>query len=166
MHILLDLNLPLIKIVQKLNNLIYQNTSADKYITFFIGKLNITNNNLEYVNAGHNPPILFNKSSKEFKLLEIGGIILGMLPDFTFEHDEIILKKDDLLFAFTDGVNETINEENEEWGDDNLNSFIKNNATLTAKKLSAKLIDTLDDFKGKSTENYDDITYVIIKKEK
>lgn len=164
LHTLLDFDISLINIVKKLNHLIYQNTSADKYITFFIGKLNLKNFHLEYVNAGHNPPILYNKSSKEFKLLEKGGIILGMLPDFYFEQDEFILKKDDLLFAFTDGVNETINEDNEEWGDENLNTFIKNHSDYPAKELSHKLLAALDDFKGQIKENYDDITYIILKK--
>ncbi len=164
LHLLLDLELPVTEITEKLNGIIYKNTTADKFITFFLGKLDIESGNMEYVNAGHNPPIIYNHRTGKKELLEKGGIILGMFPQFEFEHGFYRMEKDDLLFLFTDGVNETVNENEEEWGDENLLNFIIKESETSASDFGSKLLDTLNKFKGEFRENYDDITYVIIKK--
>ena len=119
---------------------------------------------MEYVNAGHNPPVLYNKDSHEFKYLDHGGIILGMFPEFKFESRTVTLNKNDMIFLFTDGVTETINENDDEWGDENLNQFLIKHTHLPASEISASLLKTLNTFKGKIKENYDDITYIIIKR--
>ena len=61
LRVLVKLDLPLLDIILNLNYIVFSNTSQDKFVTFFGGILNIKENTFEYINAGHNPPLLFKK---------------------------------------------------------------------------------------------------------
>ena len=65
-------NLPLIETVKKLNQRVMENANGEKFITLFIGKYNTETRQLEYINAGHNPPIFYNCQSKHVEMLTIG----------------------------------------------------------------------------------------------
>ena len=81
-------------------------------ITFFIGYYNCTNRTLKYVNAGHNYPIL--SSGNDFKLLNKGCIGLGMFEKLPkVEMEELIIKPNDILVCYTDGLVELENDEGE-----------------------------------------------------
>ncbi|MBK8683473.1 MAG: serine/threonine-protein phosphatase [Bacteroidetes bacterium] len=79
-----------------------KNTSDGKFITFF-GGLSITPQNLSYVNAGHNPPLLIRNG--EIIYLDKGGIILGVMKTFMpYISETVQLESGDLIVLFTDGV--------------------------------------------------------------
>ena len=96
-------NNTLAEITLKLNNLIHSNTSIEKYITFFILKINTSNGKIEYVNAGHNPPLLI-AADNSCRKLEKGGIILGMMKDVSFETGYDTLSRGECITMFTDGA--------------------------------------------------------------
>lgn len=150
------------KIVGKLNNLIYQNTDLDKYITFFIGVLDSESHEFTYVNAGHNPP-MFIDSKNKFYFLEEGGIILGMMPDFIYKVGKIKFNSDDLLVCYTDGVNEALSMEEEEFGEERLRDLIIKNRKLDAQQLSDKIIEEIYQF-CEGAPQYDDITLLTTKR--
>ena len=161
LQILVQENKPLNEITARLNNLIYQNTSIEKYITFFILKLNIKNGMFEYVNAGHNPPYLFHADNEPL-MLEKGGLILGMMPDIVYESGFGEIRKNDCLVMFTDGVTECMDSEENEFEEQGLLNFLnKNISRYDSKELNSKLIDELYRFAGDPTEN-DDITLLTI----
>jgi sigma-B regulation protein RsbU (phosphoserine phosphatase) len=161
LQILVQENKPLNEITARLNNLIYQNTSIEKYITFFILKLNVKNGRFEYVNAGHNPPYLFHADNEPL-MLEKGGLILGMMPDIVYESGFGKIRKNDCLLMFTDGVTECMDSEENEFEEQGLLNFLnKNISRYDSKELNSKLIDELYRFAGDPTEN-DDITLLTI----
>jgi sigma-B regulation protein RsbU (phosphoserine phosphatase) len=161
LQILAKENNPLDEITVKLNNLIYHNTSIEKYITFFILKLNIKNGNFEYVNAGHNPPYLFNEA-KDSLMLEKGGLILGMMPDVHYDLGRGKIQKDGCLFMFTDGITECMDRNENEFEERGVLHFLDENINqYDSKKLNEKLIEELYRFAGDPTEN-DDITLLTI----
>ena len=161
LQILVQENKPLNEITARLNNLIYQNTSIEKYITFFILKLNVKNGRFEYVNAGHNPPYLFHTDNEPL-MLEKGGLILGMMPDIVYESGFGKIRKNDCLLMFTDGVTECMDSDENEFEEQGLLNFLnKNISRYDSKELNSKLIDELYRFAGDPTEN-DDITLLTI----
>ena len=89
--------------VKRINNLIHNNTSPEKYITFFIGRFDPADNTFSYVNAGHNPPIYFNGDNSRTELSE-GGLILGFEQDAEYEEKTLQLKPSERILMYTDGV--------------------------------------------------------------
>ncbi|MEJ2050354.1 MAG: SpoIIE family protein phosphatase, partial [Calditrichota bacterium] len=155
-------NIPLNQIVGRLNILIHQNTDIDKYITFFVGTLNVVSHEFIYVNAGHNPPILYHQNGA-LDLLDVGGIILGMIPDYQYQTGKIILQPKDTLVCYTDGVNEALNSNEEEYGEEQLQNFIAQKHDLNAHALAEALVSDILRF-TRGTPQYDDITLLIGKR--
>ncbi len=162
LRIIINTDLPLNQVVGKLNKLIYENTDLDKYITFFIGILDNEKHEFTFVNAGHNPPILHKKSG-ELSLLNKGGIILGMMPDYPFETGVVEFHPSDLLLCYTDGVNEAMNLNEEEFGEKRIEDLIKSYSNEDSKLLANRLIDEIQSFTAGAPQ-YDDITLVIAKR--
>src|SRR5690606_38808281 len=96
-----------------INDLVSENITDGKFITFFWAVLNNSDSTIEYVNAGHNPPLLI-RDGKIIKL-DKGGMILGVMKSLMpYESEKINLKKDDVLILFTDGISEAKNTNDEE----------------------------------------------------
>ncbi|HPI21067.1 MAG TPA: SpoIIE family protein phosphatase [Candidatus Kapabacteria bacterium] len=163
LKVLAPLHFSLKELVERLNSIVYQNTSPDKFVTFFCGILNFHSNNFHYLNAGHNPPILL-RNNGTIEYLSEGGIILG-ISDNTFPYTEgdIIINNDDLLLLYTDGVTEALNAEKEEFGEENLIDVIRNIKELKSEEILLKISEKLKEF-SKGTSQSDDITMVSIKK--
>jgi len=147
------------QVVGKLNTLIYHNTDLDKYITFFIGILDSTSHEFTYVNAGHNPPLFLDRDHS-FQTLDEGGIILGMMPEYEYSEGKIKFRSGDLLVCYTDGVNEALNNQDEEFGEQRLMSIITENRDLNSCKLSDTIIKKIYEF-CEGVPQYDDITLLI-----
>ena len=155
-------NTSLSQVVGKLNTLIYHNTDLDKYITFFLGILDSSTHELTYVNAGHNPPLFLDRNHK-FLTLDEGGIILGMMPDYKYVEGKVKFRPGDLLACYTDGVNEALNTQEEEFGEERLKSLISQNRELGSEILSDTLINDIYEF-CEGVPQYDDITLLITKR--
>jgi sigma-B regulation protein RsbU (phosphoserine phosphatase) len=162
LRMIIDENLPLNSVVAKLNLLIYQNTDMDKYITFFIGILDPKTNQFQYVNAGHNPPMYLTQTG-QFQLLEEGGIILGMMPDYQYQMGNIKFNTGDLLLCYTDGVNEALNKEEEEFGEEKIQELILENKSKSVQSLAEIIVEDIQDF-CKGMPQYDDITLLITRR--
>jgi len=155
-------NQDLSKLVGQINNVIYRNTDLERYITFFIGLFNTDTNELQFVNAGHNPPYVFT-DKKEIKELSDGGIILGMMPDVKYEVGSVNLNKNDWLVTFTDGVTEAMTADDEEFEEKRVIDFIKANYVNTSpEEFNSLLIKEINDFVGDVPQN-DDITILTLK---
>ena len=101
-------------VVGKINDLIYKNTGMDKFITFFCAQVDLKENKMSYVNAGHNPPYLVHKDGN-YIALDKGGLILGMMPNVRYDTGYIDIQKGDVFLSFTDGVTEAMNHEEKEF---------------------------------------------------
>lgn len=161
LHTLHSENYSLSEVTFRLNNLIFRNTNIEKYITFFISKLNLAENKLQYVNAGHNPPYLFYPDGT-YKELTKGGIILGMMANMPFETGELEIKPGCWLTMFTDGVTEAMSPEDIPFEEFRVIDFFKKELKATSsEQLNLKLIDVLYDFAGDPTKD-DDITILTL----
>lgn len=145
----------------RVNDLIYDNTSADKFITFFWAILNTEDNTLKYVNAGHNPPFLL-KNDGSVRRLDKGGMILGVLKSVvTYEHEIVPLNPGDTVVMFTDGISEAMNKQNEEYGEEKLEEILRMKANEPAGAVLDGVILSVQGF-ADPTNQSDDITVLVL----
>lgn len=162
LRLLVPMKMELEEILLKINKIVYENTSSDKFVTFFGGILNLKNNSFEYINAGHNPPYLF-RDNKFIELRE-GGLILGLMDSgISYEKGNINIQENDSLILFTDGITEALNEKNEEYGESRLKEFITENHAKDSETFSNELVDEIKKFSFGSGQ-YDDITLINLKR--
>jgi sigma-B regulation protein RsbU (phosphoserine phosphatase) len=145
------------EIVEALNYQVMENTKGEKFITFFGAIYDITLKTMVYVNAGHNAPILMDKKYG-IRLLEEGSTVLGAMNPLPFMNEGFVTDLDDFtLFAYTDGLTETVNENNEEFGMESLMDYFRKNADKDIRTIHQDIIVALDGFKGRNAYR-DDIT--------
>ena len=145
------------EIVKELNYQVLENAKGEKFITFFAAIYDHTLKTMVYVNAGHNPPLLIQKD-RPIKLLEEGSTVLGALHPLPFMEEGFITDLDEfMLFCYTDGVTETQNEAEEEFGMDRLMAYFENNGHKDLQEIHQDVIILLDEFKGRNSYR-DDIT--------
>lgn len=111
-------------IANELNKKVNETVHGDKFVTVFMGYFDTQTRKLKYLNAGHNPPLIYNNG--EIELLESGTVGIGMLKTLPFvEEGEVELQKDAVIVCYTDGLVEIENEAKEEFGYDRLGELIR-----------------------------------------
>ena len=145
------------------NNLLFNSTDNNKYATLFYSVLHTSENKITFCNAGHNEPILIDKEDKVTRLKE-GGMIVGILPEMTYEEKTIEFTSGSLLVVYSDGITEAMNSSEEEFGEERLINFLKENKNLPASDLVDSIIKNVKDYAG-SVEQMDDMTLVVVKKD-
>ena len=154
-------NIPLDVATGLINDLISKNTTDGRFITFFWGTLNNLDKTFEYVNAGHNPPLLI-RDGKIIKL-EIGGMILGVMKTLMqYRSEKIQLMKDDIIRMFTDGISEAMNKKSEEFSDEALEKLSLEMANASAEAILKGIQNEVQKFTDGAHQS-DDITLVVIK---
>ncbi len=162
LHSLVREDYPLNKLVGRINNVIFNNTDPDKYITFFYGNLNKTTQEFRFVNAGHNPPYLLHPDGR-IDELSTGGIILGMMPNMPYEIGSCKLAKGDLLMLYTDGVTEAMTDDDIEFEEKRLMEFLRNiDPRISPEEINMNLIMELNKFSAGAPQT-DDITILTLR---
>ena len=109
-------------IINKLNQLLLEISTKEKFITFFIAYYNRVNGELIYINAGHNPPY-FLERGKEAEKIKTNGIALGVLP-YKYKTNKIEIKNDDIIVLYTDGLVEAWDDKKRPFGDKKLFTIV------------------------------------------
>ncbi|CAN5397999.1 hypothetical protein BH23BAC3_BH23BAC3_29660 [soil metagenome] len=163
LHILLPFDITLPVATERINNLIFQNTPNDKFITFFWGKYHHSSRIFRYVNAGHNPPLLLKNGSSTFRELSEGGLLLGALESMMpYESVDILINSGDIIVCYTDGINEAQSGNiEEEFGVERLKETILENRHKSSEEIRDSIIENVNRFAG-STQ-FDDLTLLIFK---
>ncbi len=161
LHALLNTGLNIDEITSRINNIVYRNTSIDKFITFFFAILDTKACTLASVNAGHNPPYLFHKDGS-FQVLTEGGLILGMMPNRPYDVENVQLQSGDGLLMFTDGVSEAVNINEEEFQERRIEACILEYHPQPAEEILQTLINAVKNF-SEGLPQADDITALVLK---
>lgn len=155
---MLQAGYPLEEAINKANNALCDNQSG-MFVTAFVGILNLENGKIQYVNAGHCPPL--HQTKNGYAYIEMKrNIILGAGADYKYKSQELVLQNHERLFLYTDGVTEAQNQNGKMFGEERL---IK---ALNQKEMS--LADTLIDvYKSikkfvKKAPQSDDITMLTL----
>jgi sigma-B regulation protein RsbU (phosphoserine phosphatase) len=131
----------------RLNSLIFRNTAADRFITFFYGQLDGESRTLRYVNAGHNAPFVLHRDGSHERLRE-GGMVLGVFSGHSYALGVAQLEPGDRLFLFTDGLTEACNAGEVEFGEARLLKLLLENAALAPEALQKKTLAAISEFNG------------------
>jgi len=143
------------------NRLLCSESVSCMFVTVFYGILNTANGEVEYVNAGHNPPYILSNNFVQ-KVEMTGGTILGCMDDFSYGSKKIRLNPGDLLFLFTDGVTEAFNTREELYGDNRLVTFLEAHSSTPIEEIIKKSNQSVSDFSAGVPQS-DDITLLAIR---
>lgn len=144
-----------------INDLITQNTSDGRFITFFWGLLDDNEKHLTYVNAGHNPPFLI-RQNQVIRLSE-GGIILGVMKTIMpYNSNSLNLESGDKIILFTDGVSEAMNPYSEEFSESRLEKIVVDSAALSSIETINHIRKEIESFVQGAPQS-DDLTLMVIK---
>lgn len=147
---------PLETAVRQLNEQIFESSKGDNYITAFFGYYDEITHRLTYINAGHIPPLLISHDISQS--LELGTTLLGIMPSLPFLNiGEVDGLDEFLFFGYTDGLSETFNEADEQFGVERLEDLIRKYHTPELETLHSSIIAELDAYRG-SIEYSDDLT--------
>jgi sigma-B regulation protein RsbU (phosphoserine phosphatase) len=131
------------------------------FVTAWMGILDLKTGNLQFANAGHNPPLL-KRADGSFEYLKTrAGFVLAGMEGIRYRATEIALAPGDRLFLYTDGVPEATNADNKLYGEDRLLEFMNQNSTVDAKALLPALKANIDEFVGDAPQ-FDDITMLML----
>ena len=147
-------------IFTKANEKLCENNESGMFVTAWMGILDLTTGNVQFANAGHNPPLL-KRADGSFEYLKTrAGFVLAGMEGVRYRVGELTLNPGDRLFLYTDGVPEATNTENKLYGEDRLIAFMNQNASLEATKLLPALKANIDEFVGEAPQ-FDDITMLM-----
>lgn len=150
------------EILNKANYQLFQSTSSEKFATMFLGILDLSNDNLVFSCAGHEYPFLL-KSDGTHKRLQSGGVPLGVLEGQEYSEETIALEKGDCLFVFSDGITDSINVDDERFGEKRLEQVLlelKEN-DIEPENMINEVFNRSIDHSGQS-KRFDDMTAVVL----
>ncbi len=153
---LMDSDRPLGETVSRMNDVLEHNTPSGDFITFFVAVFDPKNASLTYVNAGHNPPLVRRRDGGLEELRQ-GGLVLGAMPGILYREERIPFGPGDTLFAYSDGLSEIMNEDDEEFGEERVRAFLAGNAGLAPDEFLVRIRREAVRFGGRETFD-DDFT--------
>lgn len=143
------------------NDLCHENESG-MFCTLFYGILDTETGEVTYANAGHNPPYLVPPDGETSQIEITGGIALGVMDEMPFETSTLTLSKGDSIYLYTDGVNEAMNEKDEEYSYERLETFLNDRKNGSVSETVDASLDSVKVFAGSAPQS-DDITVLIVK---
>src|SRR5437763_3599252 len=149
------------RLVRRLNALVYRNTHARKYVTFFFARYTPSTGTLRYVNAGHNPAFIVGDSDP-IELWSTGKPI-GIMPDCTYEEGTIDLAPGSTLFLYTDGLNVAVDPEDDEFGMDRLRELVAAQRAADVCDIPVNVLDAVTTFE-RGARPTDDKTIVVVRR--
>ncbi len=134
-----------------------------RFTTAFLAEYDPVRRTVDYINAGHNNPIL-RRSSGQIERLDVGGLPFGIMPEAKYESATVTLAPGDWLIIFTDGLVEAENARQDEYGEARLLSAIGINQAVEPNEMLKRLMAEVDLFVG-NTPQHDDVTCMLVKAE-
>ncbi len=148
--------------IHNANQLMYYSTGLGKFVTLFYGILDTEKHQLVYCNAGHDTPMLVHQD-QTISRLDVGGVVLGFVPQFDYAEEAISLQPGDTLVIYSDGVTEAMNAKEEEFGETRLQELILSHRQLTAQELIDEIVTAVRKH-ADGTPQSDDITLLVVKR--
>ncbi len=148
--------------VSEANALIAADAKSGMFVTLFYAVVDPAGKTLTYVNAGHNPPLLFRSGSDSPMPLKGTGIILGVMPEADYREETVALESGDLLVCYTDGVTEAINADEEQFGERRLIEVVMGCRGLSPGEIVDRILDAVTQFSGDEPQ-FDDQTLIVLR---
>ena len=161
-------------LMSRVNQALYEASSADRYATFFYAQFDPASRRLTYVNGDHCAPLLFRAAAgggtsgverldgKKIERLDQGGPVIGLIPDCAYQQTELTLAPGDRLVIFTDGVSEAMNPALEEWGEERLIATVRAAQGCDACETITHIMQAADQFAAGAPQ-HDDMTLIVLR---
>jgi sigma-B regulation protein RsbU (phosphoserine phosphatase) len=153
----------LAQLIRRLNALIFQETPEQRFVTLFIGEIDLVTRSLYYVRCGHPPAIVMNDRGQVMASLDQGDLPLGILPDLKCHREgPVRLRSGDVLLLFSDGALEAVSAGDVQFGRERVIATVQKHREKPAGELIEALYQTAKDFVG-TRKIIDDITILVVK---
>jgi sigma-B regulation protein RsbU (phosphoserine phosphatase) len=150
------------ELAAKLNDFVYSSSDSHLFISFFLAIVDRSTDEVAYINAGHNPPLVQSRQGPA-RFLESTGLCLGMFPAQVYAEQKVVLQPGDILCLYTDGIVESRQGGTDEYGDARLAEKVRDFGELPAREIRDKVFEDVLAFSG-CAEAGDDMTLVIVKR--
>ena len=151
------------KCLERVNDTLADASREDVFVTVFYGIFDRRDGTLRYANGGHNPPVLISPGQADLLPLT-GGVALAMFDGLTYDDGEVVIPPQGKLFLYTDGVPESTDVHDEEFGNDRM----RDNLLASAERSPGDTIETMlrrvEAFAGEATQ-FDDIAMLVLSRE-
>ena len=151
------------EVITESNNVLATESFDNMFVTLFYAVMNVRTGEMQYVNAGHNPPYILHKDGTLETLPTSKNICLGVLEDYTYTSDSLTLQKGDCLVTFTDGVTEACSTSDELYGESRLEALLPTLAGQSARGILDNVINAVRTH-AEGAEQSDDITVLVAKR--
>jgi serine phosphatase RsbU (regulator of sigma subunit) len=146
------------RLLESVNQLFYENTSDSSYATLFFAEYDDREQRLRYANCGHLPALLLRKDGSMEKLHSTCPV-LGLFNEWDCSIAERRLFTGDTLVLYTDGITESFNEAEEDFGEERLIEAVRRHREESSRDLMASIVEEVQRFCP--GEQYDDITLIV-----
>jgi serine phosphatase RsbU (regulator of sigma subunit)/ABC-type amino acid transport substrate-binding protein len=150
------------EILKAVNEELSVNNDSLMFVTVFCGILKVSTGEVDYTNAGHNPPLVIRHGKEACFLAGTGDTILGIDEDLSFHQSSMVLEPGDTLFMYTDGVTEAFNNKEEEFSEKRLKQAAANHDRRPVKETVMAVMGKVKDFTGEVPQS-DDIAILALK---
>ena len=149
------------EIFTKANEKLCENNESGMFVTAWMGILDLTTGNVQFANAGHNPPLVKHADGSFEYLKSRAGFVLAGMEGIQYRAGELALGPGDRIFLYTDGVPEATNIDTKLYGEDRLLAFMNQHSDVEATTLLSALKENIDEFVGEAPQ-FDDITMLML----
>ncbi len=148
-------------VLREVNDLLTQDNDAAMFVTVFYAVYDPYTGRFTYANGGHNAPLLVKANGERSLLPLTAGLALAIVPDMEFQQDSIVLSPGDTVVLYTDGVNEAMNRDHEEFGNDRLLEIFAGKPPESATEANDLTFDAVAAFVAGAAQS-DDITCLVV----
>jgi serine phosphatase RsbU (regulator of sigma subunit) len=152
------------EIATRMNNALTEGNEQGMFVTMFLGLVDLQSGRLDFCNAGHNPPIIYDDQQHGAFLEMEPNAPIGLWPELEFVGESIENVKGRPFFVYTDGLNEAENTSQEQYGDERLLAFLRAARFHNARKLLEALKADVERFRDGAEPN-DDMTMLCLRVE-
>ncbi len=151
-------------LLSRVNKLLNKTFSEEQFVTLFYGELTDDRNGLVlFANCGHNNPVLYRAADGSMDFVETTGQIMGPFPNEVFKTENFLMQPGDVLFLYTDGVSEAMDQNEQFYGEERIKAQLGLHHGLTAKAITHTVLDDVQKFSTQGP-NSDDMTILTIKR--
>ena len=150
------------KCLAEVNQLLVESNEQSMFVTVFYASFDPATGVLEYANAGHNLPFVVKDSGEVHPIDCDAGLVLAIMPGFDFPGGRTQLEPGDVVFFYTDGITEAMDEEGVEFGDDELTAVLAETAGANAAAFNRKAVQAVQEHAGDAAQS-DDITCLTLR---
>ncbi|UCH84768.1 MAG: SpoIIE family protein phosphatase [Candidatus Latescibacterota bacterium] len=148
--------------LQRVNSLLYESTSAEEFATVFYGVVDLKAGLMKYANAGHEFPYLV--SGDGVRTLGESGIVIGCVEEFPYEENTCRIPSGGTLVLYTDGITDAATGGGESYGEERLRRSLEQNGDASSTELCERILDEVRDF-SRGGDYHDDLTLVVLKRD-